>query len=195
MAKPNINTSTYWDSVYELEIKKGLIRFVTKQAQEILELIKEKDNVLDYGCGTGSLSRFIKDNRPNIFIAGFDISRVAISYCISQKKQVLYTTHCDFEPNFFDAIILSHVIEHTDYPNELIDEVRGMLKPNGLLILSIPLNDNEWIEHQKIWHLNDIEELLRPYDCDYTVKVLTLDLLYPDGRKFVEVLVAVRFNG
>ena len=118
MSKPNINTSTYWDSVYELEIKQGIVRFEIKSGEEIVNLIGQWDSVLDYGCGTGALTRFINLKRPEAYVVGFDFSKVAIDYCISQNQENFYTTAIDdFDPQSFNVVILSHVIEHMDLPS------------------------------------------------------------------------------
>jgi SAM-dependent methyltransferase len=43
-----------------------------------------------------------------------------------------------FEPDFFDAIVLYHVIEHMNDPLAELKEVRRILKPYGKLIVGTP---------------------------------------------------------
>lgn len=195
----NVNTPDYWDKVYSNEISAGHDRVRKEEFEYILSQISNDDNLLDIGCGTGAFTRYIRANRPSIEIWGSDFSMKAIDYCRGLDKTIFYANHPvmndEFEEKYFSVITVNHVIEHLDNPEEMIERVRKLLKPNGKLILAIPLNDDEWHEHLKIWHLNDIEELLRPFNCDYTVKtVFEQDRRYEDGRKFQSAVVTINFN-
>ena len=72
----------------------------------------------------------------------------------------------------------------------------GTFESVGTLILVIPLNDDDWREHQKIYHLDDVESLLRPYNIDYEM-IIRKDRKrkYSDGRAFEEVILFIKFKG
>jgi SAM-dependent methyltransferase len=41
-----------------------------------------------------------------------------------------------YQPNTFDVVVMSHVLEHVFDPTELLDTVRSLLTPDGVLCLS-----------------------------------------------------------
>ena len=65
----------------------------------------------------------------------------------------------DFSPgNFkFDCITLWHVLEHIHELNATINNIRGLLKPEGVLIIALP-NCKSWdAEHYKqLWAAYDL---------------------------------------
>ena len=46
--------------------------------------------------------------------------------------------NANYENNFFDTILMFHVLEHLDDPVKTLKEIRRILKPNGKLIISTP---------------------------------------------------------
>jgi len=47
-----------------------------------------------------------------------------------------------FNDNYFELIICNHILEHVDSYSKALDELNRVLKPNGILILSFPLDRN-----------------------------------------------------
>jgi len=194
----NINTPEYWDVIYENEIESGIDRNDSKE----IDLVTKSFNggaFLDVGCGTGSDTRYIKDNFPNADVFGCDFSQTAIDYCKQKNDNISYYQHAEldklYQKNYFDMILMSHLIEHINNPTELIKKSQGILKEDGTLVLVIPINDDPWKEHLKIWHLNDIEVLLREFDCDYTIRQIKTNRIYrKDGRRFEEAIVTIQFK-
>lgn len=43
-----------------------------------------------------------------------------------------------FEDNYFDEIILSHIIEHLDNVYTFLEEIHRILKPNGVVKITVP---------------------------------------------------------
>ncbi|MBD3204151.1 methyltransferase domain-containing protein [Candidatus Woesearchaeota archaeon] len=39
---------------------------------------------------------------------------------------------------YFDAVLLSHVLEHVDIPEKLIKDIHSLIKPGGHFILAVP---------------------------------------------------------
>jgi glycosyltransferase involved in cell wall biosynthesis/ubiquinone/menaquinone biosynthesis C-methylase UbiE len=200
----NINTPEYWDNIYTREIMEGKERVNTVANNFVLRYVKDGNKILDIGCGTGALTRALRAQLPRSEIWGSDFSLSAIDYCRQRDKTIYYTNHPllndDFEEHYFDVITIFHVLEHLDNPSEMILGAQRLLKKDGALIIALPLNDDDWREHQKVWHLNDIEEMLRGFDCEYTITRLFTTLgeeyaKYNDGRRFEQAFVVVKFNG
>lgn len=100
------------------------------------------ERVLDLGCGNGRWFRLFQEKKVNYI--GVDSSEKLIE--IAKKKypeakfQVADALHLPFPNNFFDKIYSIAVLHHI--PSEelrlgFLKEIRRVLKPEGLLILTV----------------------------------------------------------
>lgn len=100
--------------------------------------------VLDAACGTGFGSLLMLRNGAAQVI-GVDVSQAAIDQC----QQELQATNLDFtcsgledlsalqlEP--FDCVVSFETLEHVREPWICLDSLTALLKPNGILLLSVP---------------------------------------------------------
>ncbi len=86
-----------------------------------------KGNILDIGCGSG---KYLVKLSNWLTVFGLDVSEVAaveaqkkgIDIFIGNLKDARYPS------NFFDAIVMIHVLEHIYDPSELIKEIYRILK-------------------------------------------------------------------
>lgn len=95
--------------------------------------------VLDVGCGDGKFLNLMR--RLNWEVYGLDFDPKAIESAKSKYGLDLHTgdlQSANFPDNNFDAVTLSHVIEHVPDPIELLKEVRRVLKPGGRLSVTTP---------------------------------------------------------
>lgn len=100
--------------------------------------------VLDIGCGTGEyltipLGSLIK----NIEILGIDNDRKSIEYARTKNTFQNVKFECTFieklEKNLkYDFIILSEVLEHLNDPDSMLIEIRELLSPEGICLITIP---------------------------------------------------------
>jgi len=115
-----------------------------KYTQEIFRKIiahldKNKPySILDFGCGTGLLCKFISDNFRNAKIEGIDISSQMI------KKAKINCSNCKFYvgdiisinlPNY-DVIVSKDVFNHIDDIHQTISRFNDLLNPNGMLVIA-----------------------------------------------------------
>ncbi len=94
--------------------------------------------LLDVGCGDGSFLQFMK--RLGWEVAGVDSDPAAVRLAQSQNLRVVRGTleETPFPGESFDAITLSHLIEHVDDPRSLLAECRRLLKKDGVLVILTP---------------------------------------------------------
>lgn len=118
---------------------------------EILRGVKSE--VLDLGCHSGLLTGRIA-NELGVAVTGLDISKSAIHY--AQKKYPhLKFKKADIQkgipfPNHsYDAITAFDVLEHIPNLREVMQEIKRVLRPKGILLLGIP---NENFLFQTIWY-------------------------------------------
>ena len=114
--------------------------------------IGKNKKVLDLGCRDGQLTRhFISDN----LVTGCDIDMEALSYAKKNYgikiKQADLNSKLPFESKIFDVVVMGEVLEHLPYWDITLNEVKRILKKDGLLIGSIPL----------AYHLKDRWNVLR----------------------------------
>lgn len=133
----------YMDPVYNS--KNPLVSWIMNKridviADMILKMPKIGLRVLDAGCGEGHLLHKLEGAAIQGFGIDFDdrFLRDAKKRCpyVDFNKQDI--TNMKFRDNFFDAIVCTEVIEHIEHPEKAIEEMRRVLKPNGMLIISFP---------------------------------------------------------
>jgi len=104
-----------------------------------LNYIRQGDSVLDAACGSGYGS-YILSQKSSI-VTGVDVSEHAISYAREhfrgiEYQQVDLTRPLDFTDREFDAVVSIETIEHITEHNTFLSELRRILKPGGVLILT-----------------------------------------------------------
>lgn len=110
-------------------------RFATKY-------VKGK-TVLDTGCGAGYGSAFLKKVGAKK-VVGVDIDPPTIEYTKNHYRlsglefQVMDCTHLKFRDEVFDIVVSFEVLEHIKNYSQYLAEIKRVLKPGGLLILSTP---------------------------------------------------------
>jgi ubiquinone/menaquinone biosynthesis C-methylase UbiE len=95
--------------------------------------------VLDVGCGDGKFLNRMK--QLGWSVAGVDFDAKAVANAKSMYGLDLHRgdlASAKFPDNSFDAITMSHVIEHVPDPLALFAEVRRILKSGGRLVLTTP---------------------------------------------------------
>jgi len=104
--------------------------------------VKEK-NLLDISCGTGYGSKYLYDAGATKVI-GVDISSEIIDFARTQHQinglefKVGDIQKLDFPGNHFDVITCFETIEHVQSQKKAFMELKRVLKPKGLLIISSP---------------------------------------------------------
>ena len=128
---------------------------------------------LDYGCGIGDFLKYYKNS------IGVDISEEAIEHCRNKgfnvrliKKKLL-----PFEDNFFDSVVMDNVLEHIHKPNEIINEIKRVLKNKGRLVIGVPgvkgyISD---LDHCKYYNENDLK-LIAELNCFKVIEVFNTPL-------------------
>jgi SAM-dependent methyltransferase len=97
--------------------------------------------ILDAGCGTGYGTAEFSDARS---VTAFDISAEAVRHArdryAGQRVRYLQAA-CEslpFADSSFDLVVAFEVIEHLKRWREMLNEVKRVLKPAGILLVSTP---------------------------------------------------------
>ena len=127
-----------WESNYK---KKGFSvrKEILRQLLPACHLAGQ--NWLDAGCGTGTLSRFLTEEK-GCNALGVDASAEMIANCVPTRntefRQIKDICETGLPDAAFDGVVCSSVLEYVTDPRAALMELRRLLKPKGLLLVSVP---------------------------------------------------------
>jgi glycosyltransferase involved in cell wall biosynthesis/SAM-dependent methyltransferase len=131
-------------------------------------------SVLDIACGEGYGSEILARSAAGVI--GMDLSDATIRHATRKYKRSnleFLLGSCDRIPisdGQIDLVVSFETIEHHDRHQEMMREIKRVLSPRGILIISspdkhvyadIPIYKNEY--HIKELYVREFEELLRKY--------------------------------
>lgn len=98
--------------------------------------------VLEVGCGDGKLMEFLSD-LDNVTMVGVDVSAPSVEKACKAGFDVRLAAFEDIDSvlsngEAFDAVILSHVLEHVGDPLGVMRQARGRLAAGGSLYAAVP---------------------------------------------------------
>lgn len=138
--------SQFWDkvaNVYESTNQKfedtHLQRF--RESIKYLEL-KPHQKILNIWSRTGLAIPYLHQKCRNLDIVNLEVSiefiKIAKKKFPKEKFQETDLNKLPFYDNSFDSILSLETLEHTPNPLNLIKELYRVIKPNGLLVMSLP---------------------------------------------------------
>lgn len=131
-------------------------RYAAKRAalkyQRFSKYISAQDMVLDFGCGGG----WLLAEADCAVRVGVEVNQSAHATCEANGVKV-YEEISSVEEKNFDVIISCHCLEHVPYPIEALSSLSQLLKPEGKLVLIVPIDD--W-RAQKRFIRNDVDRHL-----------------------------------
>ena len=110
---------------------------------KIVAKVPRRSVVLDIGCGSGMMGRYLSENNECV-VDGVDIGPDAVAIARPKYRKVgVFNLEKDsllstFAAEAYDCIVMADVIEHLVHPEQLFEDVKKLLKPDGVLLFSIP---------------------------------------------------------
>ncbi len=96
-------------------------------------------SLLDVGCGTGGNLAVLQAQGWDVY--GIEISKIAAGHARERVGDRIHAGTLEdapFKEDFFDVIVLSHALEHLFSPGDALSRARRLLKPEGLLVVTVP---------------------------------------------------------
>jgi SAM-dependent methyltransferase len=107
---------------------------------------KFSGHLLDVGCGRKPYRQFLLDNKYINEYTGLDID-TAIVYEDGIKPDFTWEgTVMPFKDNSFDTLMATEVLEHCPDPQRIVNEMKRVLKPGGLIFFTVPF----------LWNLHEV---------------------------------------
>lgn len=167
-AKARLRTKNYQKKVKKwlqdyLGEKPYLLARFEKRLVEI-EKRKKPGKILDIGCAAGFFLELVQKHGWEVF--GVDTSPEAIKYCLKtiDSSRILCGTlkEVGLQSQFFDVIVIFETLEHIPNLRSFLAEVKRVLKPDGLLALTVPnqgglvskLLGRRWFDYKRLQHLH-----------------------------------------
>lgn len=153
--------------LYDFVVGLTMPEKVIKQSVIKNAYLTDYANILDFGCGTATLTIMAKEHRPLIKIAGIDIDKSILNKAakkVKRKNQDIALTHYNgeqlpFEDNSFDRVISCLVFHHLTTPvkQKALAELFRITKNEGQLIIAD-------FGRSACWHQRILFNLVRGLD-------------------------------
>lgn len=137
------NVKLNLNNLWMYQVRKNLLKAIEENAPHF------KGTLVDLGCGIMPYKSSLLKNKNIEKYIGLDLS--SATYYADIKPDLIWDGEkIPFEDNSVDCIMATEVLEHCHTPEDLLNEINRVLKPDGLFFCTVPF----------IWHLHEI-----PYDA------------------------------
>ena len=143
-------------------IMKKLARYVARKKLRQIAALMPRGNstLLDYGCGSGTWLALLKELGCDYRMIGTDITAGPLQ---ELKRRGIEAYQCDettlrryVKPGSIGAVHLFHVIEHLPDASRVLESIREVLAPGGVLVGQTPnvesLGRRFWGDLWNQWH-------------------------------------------
>lgn len=137
MLKRNYNKDYFENALYKAE------SFSARDKARLETILQYKDsgNLLEIGCGEGYLLQLLDDY---FAVNGVEVSEYAANLA-EQTVGADKITLADVESqslarNYYDVVVAFNILEHLSNPKMVLNKINQTLKPEGILLGSVPNN-------------------------------------------------------
>ena len=112
-------------------------------------------DLLDAGCGSGGLIRYLQDREAAWRITGIDRSAIACGLARARARAPIVAgsvTALPMDAAAFDAVLAADVLYELDEPAAALREFHRCLRPNGWVVINVPAYRWLWSYHDVAVH-------------------------------------------
>ena len=146
------------------------------------------DSVLEIGCAHGGFLRKLKER--GVKVEGLEMNSEAREACVREGLAVYPDSIEEFvkgREDSYDAVCSFQVLEHVPQVQEFLTASLSVLKPGGIMIVSVPNNESLVLRddgilnmpphHMGLWNMNSLIQLQNHFDMK--VDAIYLEPLQP----------------
>jgi SAM-dependent methyltransferase len=102
--------------------------------------------VLEPGCGTGNVLRFLKDSCPKGSVIGMDLYYEGLLHAHRRTGCPLVQGDMQIPPFIrqFELVGMFDVLEHLPHDDQILRDLWALLAPGGALLLTVPAHMSLW---------------------------------------------------
>jgi 2-polyprenyl-3-methyl-5-hydroxy-6-metoxy-1,4-benzoquinol methylase len=116
----------------------GTVRLLEEATQHV----RTHPKILDLGCGLGHITAQIQRRFPSAEVSGLDASISAIAAAKKSYEGIDFVVADAYRPpyipGYFDIVVCNNIWEHVPDPLRLLEAIKRILSPEGVLIISTP---------------------------------------------------------
>jgi len=127
------------DNTLFYKIIEPFFRLSQESIGKTFKKYKKSGSLLDIGCGNGSFIMFMQ--KFGYDVRGVELNPEAEKFASNLLKDRIFYKElkdCDFPEKTFDIITMMQSLEHVYDLNEILSEIRRVLKDDGILFISVP---------------------------------------------------------
>lgn len=166
----NLNSPQAYDAIFQERQKKGVDEHDVRRWKRLLKHY-HGGNIADLGCLDSEILEMLNDDDKENYW-GIDYAEEAIKE-MNKKHGNFYEVGDVYKikhgDSLFDYAILGEVLEHLEDPEAAIKEAMRLLKPGGVLAISVPFNEKiepgavDGDRHLYSFDKTDMKKLLNKY--------------------------------
>ena len=144
------NWDKHWAELSkEIYFKTPAVVYRWNNIVKLLGMVEQVNKkVLDIGCGTGYLLKFLKDKNSSICLMGVDNSKLGLDIAKKEIPEGIFfqsdLTVDDLSLLYpelnggADFAVCSEVLEHLDDPVQFLKNIKYFLHPESVLVITVP---------------------------------------------------------
>ena len=119
-------------------LEKAFMNVHKEVFNQMSPILSKESVILDFGCGEGAFSQRLKDHGYVVHSADIDKDQFKASV---DKYVQLDLNKENLLANFedkYDCVFAMEVIEHVENPWKFVRDIKSLLKPGGIMVITTP---------------------------------------------------------